>query len=232
MEHQNTYESDLISAMNRVYILMFLGLLITTASALMVVYVPSVRYMIFSSAGVVYGLLIGELILVLVISAAIGKMSSSTAMTLFVIYAIINGLTLSVIFFVYELGSIYAAFGVTALTFATMSFIGATTKRDLSNLRGYLMMGLIGVIIASIVNLFLGNSAFDVLISMIAVLVFIGLTAYDTQYIKRLLEDAESDMYTDTTEVIRKIAIIGALKLYLDFINLFLQILRLMGKKK
>ena len=232
MEHQNTYESDLISAMNRVYILMFLGLLITTASALMVVYVPSVRYMIFSSAGVVYGLLIGELILVLVISAAIGKMSSSTAMTLFVIYAIINGLTLSVIFFVYELGSIYAAFGVTALTFATMSFIGATTKRDLSNLRGYLMMGLIGVIIASIVNLFLGNSAFDVLISMIAVLVFIGLTAYDTQYIKRLLEDAESDVYTDTTEVIRKIAIIGALKLYLDFINLFLQILRLMGKKK
>lgn len=232
MEHQNTFEVELISAMNRVYMLMFLGLLITTVSALMVVYVPSVRYAIFSSEGVVYGLLIGELILVLAISAAIGKMSSSTAMVLFVVYAIINGLTLSVIFFVYELGSIYAAFGVTALTFAAMSFIGATTKRDLSNLRGYLMMGLIGVIIASVVNLFLGNSAFDILISMVAVLVFIGLTAYDTQYIKRLLQDAESNTYDDTTEVIRKIAIIGALKLYLDFINLFLRILRLMGRKK
>ena len=159
-------------------------------------------------------------------------MSSPTALTLFFIYAFVNGLTRSVIFLVYNITSIYAAFGVTALTFGAMSFIGATTKRDLSNLRGYLMMGLIGVIIAGVVNLFLGNSMLDSVISMIAVLVFVGLTAYDTQTIKRMLTSAGENPYGDSIEIIRKISVIGALKLYLDFINLFLQILRLLGKKR
>ncbi len=231
-QKQYSYNDSFISTMNRVYLLMFSGLFVTALAALLGATVPSIQNAIFGSSFAFYGLMIGELVLVLVISAGINKMSSPTALTLFFIYAFVNGLTLSVIFLVYNITSIYAAFGVTALTFGAMSFIGATTKRDLSNLRGYLMMGLIGVIIAGVVNLFLANSMLDSVISMIAVLVFVGLTAYDTQTIKRMLTSAGDDPYNDSGEIIRKISVIGALKLYLDFINLFLQILRLLGKKR
>ncbi|MFA0814720.1 MAG: Bax inhibitor-1 family protein [Anaerofustis sp.] len=231
-QERQTYEQSFVSTMNRVYLLMFAGLFVTTLAALLVITVPGILYAIFSSSIAFYGLIIAEFALVFILSARIGTMASATALTLFFLYAFVNGLTLSSIFIVYEISSIYAAFGVTALTFGAMSLIGATTKRNLSGIGGYLTMGLIGVIIASVVNLFLGNSTLDIIISIVAILVFVGLTAYDTQKIKQMLQSADSDSYQDHTEIIRKISVIGALKLYLDFINLFLQILRLFGKRR
>ena len=231
-QERQTYEQSFVSTMNRVYLLMFAGLFVTTLAALLVITVPGILYAIFSSSIAFYGLIIAEFALVFILSARIGTMASATALTLFFLYAFVNGLTLSSIFVVYEISSIYAAFGVTALTFGAMSLIGATTKRNLSGIGGYLTMGLIGVIIASVVNLFLGNSTLDIIISIVAILVFVGLTAYDTQKIKQMLQSADSDSYQDHTEIIRKISVIGALKLYLDFINLFLQILRLFGKRR
>lgn len=231
-QEKQVHAQSFVATMNKVYLIMFSGLFVTTLAALLVISVPSILYAIFSSAFAFYGLMIAELALVLILSARINAMSSPTALTLFFLYAFINGLTLSAVFMVYEISSVYAAFGVTALTFGAMSLIGATTKRDLSGIGGYLTMGLIGVIIASIVNLFLGNSTMDLIISIVAVLVFVGLTAYDTQTIKRMLDSAAEEPYGDNSELIRKISVIGALKLYLDFINLFLQILRIFGKKR
>lgn len=229
---ENPYQVVLVSTLNRVFLMMFAGLAVTTFAAFIAVSVPAVYMTIFSSAFTFYALIITELILVIAISAGMKKMSAATAATLFYIYAFVNGLTLSAIFVVYEVTSIYAAFGVSCMVFGVMALIGSQTKRDLTNLRGYLMMGLIGIIIASVLNLFLGNNLFDVIISIIAVIVFIGLTAYDTQKIKRNLEQAVHADNTYDVELVRKISIYGALSLYLDFINLFLRILRLMGRRR
>ncbi len=229
---ENPYQVVLVSTLNRVFLMMFAGLAVTTFAAFIAVTVPAVYMTIFSSAFTFYALIITELILVIAISAGMKKMSAATAATLFYIYAFVNGLTLSAIFVIYEVTSIYAAFGVSCMVFGVMAIIGSQTKRDLTNLRGYLMMGLIGIIAASVLNLFLGNNLFDIIISIIAVIVFIGLTAYDTQKIKRNLEEAVRGDNTYDVELVRKISIYGALSLYLDFINLFLRILRLMGKRR
>jgi len=153
-------------------------------------------------------------------------MQASTATAMFIAYSILNGLTLSVIFVAYTAASIASTFFICAGTFVACSVYGMTTKRDLTSWGGFLMMGLIGIIIASVVNIFIQSSAMTMIVSYIGVLVFVGLTAYDTQKLKHMALTQPSDIEAG---VVRKGAIMGALSLYLDFINLFLMLLRIFG---
>jgi hypothetical protein len=173
-----------------------------------------------------YVLVFAELGLVFYLSARISKIQASTASGLFIGYSVLNGLTLSVIFLAYTSSSIAATFFITAGMFGAMAVYGLVTKRDLSAWGSFLFMGLIGIIIASVVNIFLQSSAVSWVVSMIGVLVFTGLTAYDVQKIKRI---GEEGIMSQGNEAIRKGSIMGALTLYLDFINLFLMLLRFFG---
>ncbi|MFT5727651.1 MAG: FtsH-binding integral membrane protein [Desulforhopalus sp.] len=184
-----------------------------------------VAYSIISSP-LFYVLIFAELGLVFYLSARISKIQASTASGLFIGYSVLNGLTLSVIFLAYTSSSIASTFFITAGMFGSMAIYGLVTKRDLSGWGSFLFMGLIGVIIASVVNIFLQSSAMSWMISMIGVIVFTGLTAYDVQKIKKIGEDG---IMTQGDEAIRKGSIMGALRLYLDFINLFLMLLRFFG---
>jgi FtsH-binding integral membrane protein len=171
-------------------------------------------------------LLLAELGLVFYLSARIDKIQPLTATGLFFGYALLNGLTLSVIFLIYTKASIAGTFLITSAMFGAMSIYGMVTKRDLTGLGSFMFMGLIGIILASIVNIFLGSSTLDLAISVIGVLVFVGLTAYDVQKIKMM---GEQGIMGQGEGAIRKGAILGALALYLDFINLFLMLLRFFG---
>jgi FtsH-binding integral membrane protein len=182
-----------------------------------------------ASTPALFGLIIAELALVFTISARIQRMQASTATALFVLYSTLNGATLSFIFIFYTRASIASTFFVCAATFIACSLYGWTTKRDLTSLGGFLMMGLIGIIIASLVNIFIRSSAMHMIISYIGVLVFVGLTAYDTQNLKAMAIAQPADV---GASAIRKGAILGALKLYLDFINLFLMLLRILGNRE
>ena len=162
----------------------------------------------------------------MILSAGIRKMSFAAAAASFVIYSIVNGLTLSSVLFVYTGTSIARIFVITALMFGAMSIYGATTKNNLQSAGKYLMMAVIGLIIASLVNIFMRSSSLDWLISFVTVGVFTGLTAYDTQKI------TEAARYAQNNEGFKKVAIIGALELYLDFVNIFLSLLRLFGKRR
>lgn len=173
-----------------------------------------------------YVLIFAELGLVFYLSARISKIQASTASGLFIGYSVLNGLTLSVIFLAYTSSSIAATFFITAGMFGAMAVYGLVTKRDLSGWGSFLFMGLIGIIIASVVNIFLQSSAMSWIVSMIGVIVFTGLTAYDVQKIKRI---GEEGIMSQGNEAIRKGSIMGALTLYLDFINLFLMLLRFFG---
>jgi len=173
-------------------------------------------------------LIIAEFGLVFAISAAINKLSLTTATLLFVLYSVINGATLSVIFLVYTMESIASVFFITAGTFGVMAFIGYTTKKDLTSLGKMLLMALIGLIIATLVNVFfIQSSGFSLIVSYVGVLIFVGLTAYDSQKIKQMLLQAP-----DAGESAQKLALLGALTLYLDFINLFIYLLRIFGDRK
>jgi len=200
-------------------------LLITALTALGVVNTPFFYQLI--STGTFWILLVAELILVFVLSARVHKMSLATATTLLIIYSILNGATLSIIFWAYSIGSIAKAFFITTGMFAVMAFIGATTRRDLTKMGSFLLMALIGLIIATLVNIFLHSSGLDWIISIVGVLLFTGLTAYDVQLVKRLA--LENDLYDDTQ--MGRLAVISALSLYLDFINLFLYLLRFFNRK-
>ena len=213
--------------MRKVYVWMTLALVITGLVAYGVATSPALIMAIVSSKALFLGLIVAELALVIGITAAINKLSMPMATLLFAIYSAINGATLSVIFVAYTMSSIANVFFITAGTFAAMAVLGYTTKKDLSGFGRILFMALIGLIIATLVNVFLVHSTgFDLIISYVGVLLFVGLTAYDTQKIKRMLIEAEG-----TGETAQKIALLGALSLYLDFINLFLYLLRLFGKK-
>ncbi len=179
-----------------------------------------------ASSGLFIILIIGELGLVVYLSARINKMQAGTASSMFLLYSVLNGLTLSVIFLAYTGTSIAATFFITAGMFGAMAVYGLVTKRDLSGFGSFLFMGLIGIIIASIVNIFLKSSSLYWVISMIGVLVFTGLTAYDVQKIKKMGEDG---IMEQGEAAITKGSIMGALALYLDFINLFLMLLRFFG---
>ena len=210
--------------MRKVYVWMTLALFITGLTAYGIANSPGLFYAIVSNHFLFWGLVIGEFALVLGINSAIHRLSITTATLLFILYSVVNGATLSVIFMVYALTSIANVFFITAGTFAVMAFIGYTTKKDLTSLGRMLFMGLIGIIIATVVNIFLGSSMLNMIVSYVGILVFIGLTAYDSQKIKRLLYTADS-----TDESAQKIALLGSLTLYLDFINLFLMLLRIFG---
>jgi FtsH-binding integral membrane protein len=177
--------------------------------------------------GLFFGLIIGELVLVMALSAGIGSMSASTATLLFIVYSGVNGLTLSVIFLAFTQASIASTFLVTAATFGAMALYGYTTKRDLTAIGSLCFMGLIGIIIASVVNIFFHNEAIYWAVTYIGILIFVGLTAYDTQKLKAMAASGAA-----TGETGDKLAILGALALYLDFINLFLLLLRLMGRRR
>ncbi|MCR5180374.1 MAG: Bax inhibitor-1/YccA family protein [Bacteroidaceae bacterium] len=219
--------SSVSGVMTRVYIWMTAALCITAATAFFTANSPALLSLIFGNSISIWVLFILELGLVMGISSGITRLSPSSATMLFLLYAVVNGLTLSAIFFAYELGTISQAFAASALTFGVMSFVGVTTKRDLSGLGGILFMALIGLIIASVINIFWANSTMDAIITYAGVFIFVGLTAYDTQKIKDMTTAAE---YSGDAAMPRKVAILGALSLYLDFINLFLYILRLFGR--
>jgi FtsH-binding integral membrane protein len=216
------------TVMRRVYLWMALGLLLTTGAALATVLTPFGN-LIFSNIYVFYGLMFGELILVMVLSAGIRKLHPALAGAMFFAYAALNGVTLSAIFLVYQLGSIGMAFFVAACLFGAMSVIGYSTKKDLSSWRSFLMMGLIGLVIAMVVNLFLASSGLDWVISIVGVLLFLGLTIFDTQRIKRMTVQS---MQLGDEAVAMKMGILGALMLYLDFINIFLYLLRFFGRRR
>ncbi len=209
-----------------VYNWMAVGLGLTGLVAFYVANSPSMLQLIFGNRLIFFGLIIGELALVFSISARVNKMSASTATALFVLYAALNGATLSSIFLIYTQSSITSTFLVCAATFVVCSVYGMTTKRDLTSLGGFCIMGLVGIIIASLVNLFFRNSGMSMIISYIGVIVFVGLTAYDTQKLKTMALSQPAGL---DGAVIRKGAILGALSLYLDFINLFLMLLRIFG---
>lgn len=213
--------------MRKVYLWMTMALVITGFTAYGVATSPAILSAILMNKMLFFGLIIGEFALVIGLSAAINRLSLSTATLMFVLYSVINGATLSVIFLAYTLSSIANVFFITAGTFAAMAFVGYTTKKDLSGMGKMLMMALIGLIIATVVNLFLRSTGLQLIVSYIGVLVFVGLTAYDTQKIKQMLMMAE-----DTGETAQKIALLGALSLYLDFVNMFLYLLRIFGKEE
>ena len=211
--------------MRKVYVWMTLALVITGFTAYAVANSPGIMSAIIANRMLMWGLLIGEFALVWYVSARIDRLSLSTATLLFILYSVLNGATLSIIFLAYTMTSIASVFFITAGTFAAMSLIGYFTKADLSSLGKILLMALIGVIIATLVNAFLIKSGgFSLIISYVGVLIFVGLTAYDTQKIKMMLVQAD-----DVNEDAQKIALMGSLSLYLDFINLFLYMLRIFG---
>lgn len=211
-----------------VYLWMTLALIITGFVAMYVAKSYTLVNMMIQNSMMFWGVLIAEVALVWYLSARIYKMSFTTATILFIVYSILNGVTLSILRLVYTASSIATTFFVTAGTFGTMAIFGYITKKDLTRIGSLCIMGVIGIIIASLVNLFLQNSMMDMVISYIGVLLFVGLTAYDSQKIKRLLSGDDIEV----NEVTQKIALMGAMTLYLDFINLFIYLLRILGDRK
>ena len=212
-----------------VYNWMGIGLALTGIVAMFVSNSPSLMRLIFGNSILFFGLIIAELGMVFYISGRINKISAATATSLFVLYSALNGLTLSVIFLAYTRTSIVSTFFICSGTFIACSIYGWTTKKDLTSWGGFLTMGLIGIIIATLVNIFIQSSAINMIISYIGVIVFVGLTAYDTQKIKNMALTQPADL---DGAVMRKGAIMGALSLYLDFINLFLMLLRIFGQSR
>lgn len=211
--------------MRKVYVWMTLALVITGITAYGVASSPALLTTLYSSKGIMFALIIAELALVIGVTAAINKLSLSTATLLFVLYSILNGAMLSSIFVIYSPTIITKVFLITAGTFGAMAVYGYFTKKDLSSIGRILFMALIGIIIATMVNFFTKSAAFDLIISYIGVAIFVGLTAWDSQKIKLMLAQCE-----EMNESTQKLALMGALTLYLDFINLFLYLLRIFGR--
>lgn len=239
MKQENWYDVDSLrnkdyamstafpALMRKVFVWMTLALAITGLTAYGVATSPAILSLIFSSKVTFFGLIIAEFALVFAISGAINRLSLSTATLLFILYSVINGATLSTIFFAFSVATIGKVFFITAGTFGAMALVGYTTKTDLTSMGKLLFMALLGIIIASVVNIFVGSSGLDLILSYVGVLVFVGLTAYDTQKIKQMCQAAP-----DAGESAQKLALIGALSLYLDFINLFLYLLRIFGNNR
>ena len=239
MKQENWYDVDSLrnkdyamstafpALMRKVFVWMTLALAITGLTAYGVATSPALLSLIFSSKVTFFGLIIAEFALVFAISGAINRLSLSTATLLFILYSVINGATLSSIFFAFSVATIGKVFFITAGTFGAMALVGYTTKTDLTSMGKLLFMALLGIIIASVVNMFVASSGLDLILSYVGVLVFVGLTAYDTQKIKQMCQSAP-----DAGETTQKLALIGALSLYLDFINLFLYLLRIFGNNR
>lgn len=207
---------------NKVFLWMFVGLMITFITGYVVSMNPNMLYNIFSSGLQIY-IYIAEILIVFYLTRRIFKMSGITARVLFCLYSFFTGLTFSVLFAYFEISSIIYVFGITALTFGIFAVIGATTKMDLSKIGNILVMGLFALLIISVINFIIKSSQLDMILSCLFLIIFMAITAYDIQKIRKLQESFQDE---------NKIAIIGALELYLDFINIFLQLLRLFGKNK
>lgn len=220
--------SGIQAYMAQVYGWMTCGLLLTAFVAWYVSNNSQIQAFIFSSQLTFFGLIIAQLGLVFVISGMINRLSGALATSLFMLYSALTGLTLSVILLQYTGESIATTFIITAGMFGAMSLYGYTTKRDLSGFGSMLFMGLIGIVLASLVNIWLKSDALMWVITYIGVIVFVGLTAYDTQKLKAM----GSQLNADDSDNFRKYAIVGALTLYLDFINLFLMLLRIFGNRR
>ena len=226
----NTYASKAAQStlMRNVYSWMTLALVITGFVSLYMAKSQTLLSMIMQNSMLLWILLIAELGLVIFLSARIHRISFTTATLLFIAYSILNGVTMAFIFLIYTMTSIATTFFVTAGTFGVMALYGYVTKKDLSRIGNICIMALIGLIIATVVNIFLKNTMMDLIISGIGILLFVGLTAYDSQKIKQLLT-ADDIEVNETTQ---KIALLGSITLYLDFINLFLYLLRFLGDRK
>jgi FtsH-binding integral membrane protein len=214
------------SFIRSVYNWMAIALLLTGFTAYYVSHNETMLQLIYGTPGLIMILIFAELGFVFYLSARIQKISASTATALFTIYSILNGVTLSYIFLAYTSTSIVSTFMICSVTFLTCSIYGMVTKKDLTSLGGFMFMGLIGIVIASVVNIFLQSSAMQMMISYIGVVVFIGLTAYDTQKLKTMSATIPNNA---SGAMIRKGALMGALTLYLDFINLFIMMLHIFG---
>ena len=211
--------------MKRVYLRMALALVVTAFAAYFTLVSGLFNY-IFQSPTPMFVLMIAEVGLVLFLSARIDKMSDTTSTILFFLYSILNGVTLSLLFVVYTMSSIAQTFFITAGVFGAMTIYGYTTSRDLTKIGTYLVMALIGLIVCVVVNIFLKSSTFDFIISLAGVAIFIGLTAWDTQKIK-----GWAAATVDQPEMVGRLATMGALSLYLDFVNLFIYLLRIFGRR-
>ncbi|MBP1619211.1 MAG: Bax inhibitor-1/YccA family protein [Bacteroidetes bacterium] len=211
-----------------VYSWMAMALVVTGLTAFFVANSETLIQAIYGNKILFYVILFSPLALVWYLSARINTLTLSTATILFIVYSVLNGLTFSFIFMYYTTTSIASTFFITAGTFAAMALIGTFTKKDLSSIGSILFMALIGLIIASVVNVFWNNDLLYWIVSYAGVLIFVGLTAYDAQKIKRMINEHG----TEVNESTQKIALIGALSLYLDFINLFLFMLRILGGRK
>lgn len=207
-----------------VYTWMFGGLLLTAVAAFWVATSVPMQQLVLGNRIVFFGLIIAELGIVFYAGAAISRLTPAAAASLFLVYSLLTGLTISVIVFAYATATIFQAFAVTAGSFGAMSVYGRVTKRDLTSWGSFFFMGVIGLLIAMVANMFIKSSVLDMAISTVAVFVFVGLTAYKTQALKTM---ARSGMGNSET-----LAIYGALSLYITFINLFLHILRLFGGRR
>lgn len=225
---ERTFERSRTDFISKVMAHMGIGLFITFLTAYFTSTSPVLLSIIFSSQFVFLALMLGEIGLVVYLSRRLEKMTFTQARMGFLVYAVLNGLTLSVIFLAYELGTIYMVFLIAAVMFLCAGFIGMTVKKDLSAMGHFLILSLIGIIAVSIINIFFRMPALDSLISFAGVIIFSGLTAYDMQKIKALHYNA----YSLDGETAAKYSIIGALNLYLDFINLFLYLLRLFRRRR
>ena len=224
-QQEMTNASTFKVLMRKVYLWMTLALMITGITAAGVANSPNILALIYSSQVVMWGIIIAEFGLVIYISARLEKLSLSTATTLFALYSILNGVMLSSIFLLYSTAIISKVFFITAGTFGVTALYGYATKKDLSSLGNILFMALIGLVIATVVNVFMKSAMFDLILSYIGVIIFVGLTAWGSQKIKHMMM-----VQQDADEGAQKLALIGALSLYLDFINLFLYLLRIFGR--
>lgn len=211
MELKNVY--------SKMFYWMFIGLLVTFLTGYTIANNFSMLEFVFSIPWIIYVII--ELVLVIVLSSRLHKMSSMTAKICFVLYSFVTGLTFSTIFIAYQLSSIIYVFGITSLLFGIFALLGHFTKMDLSKIGTFLLMGLFGIIICYIINYFLGSTQFDLIITIIGIVIFLGYTAYDIQKVKMLMNTFPED----------NLSIYGALELYLDFINLFLDLIKLFGKR-
>ncbi|MCK4837958.1 MAG: Bax inhibitor-1/YccA family protein [Desulfobulbaceae bacterium] len=225
--HTSSQASTIFLA--KVFNWMAIGLGITAIVAFLVANSASAQNLIFGNKIIFYGLIFGELGMVIYLSARIEQISAARATTLFILYSALNGATLSAVLLLYTATSVASAFVVAAGMFGAMAIYGTVTKKDLTSMGSFMFMGLIGMIIASVVNIFMGSALISWVVSAIGVVVFTGLTAYDVQKISRY---GAGGIMDSGEAVIKKGAIMGALTLYLDFINLFLSLLRLMGDRR
>lgn len=205
---------------SKMFMWMFIGLLVTFATGFYVSTNENMLYNIFST-GLYWVIFIAEFITVIVLSARINKMSQMAAQICFILYSFLTGLTFASIFVLFEISSIIFVFLATAIIFGIFAFIGYTTNIDLTKLGTILFMGLLGIIVVSIINIFVGNSMLDLILCWIGIIIFVGYIAYDIQKVKQMQYMMDED----------KLAIFGALQLYLDFINLFIRLIQIFGKR-